>query len=171
MNGGMQAARLAEAANVARVTGTQLDDTDIAIIEELYATPRMAFREIARRIDVSEATVRSRVRRLEETGLLRFTAFVDPKGIGRGILGVALLDVDPACHDEVVAALTDWNEVVYLSTLFGDHSLQLQLSAADENELWRLVQRLRTTPGIESVTAHIEVEIHKIRYIAPTRLS
>ena len=57
----------------------QLDQTDAAIVEQLYESPRMAFREIARRLDISEATVRTRVRRLQDTQVLRFTAFVDPQ--------------------------------------------------------------------------------------------
>jgi Lrp/AsnC family transcriptional regulator for asnA, asnC and gidA len=153
------------------VTDDMLDDTDTAIIEELYGAPRMAFREIARRVDVSEATVRTRVRRLEEAGILRFTAFVDPRGTGRGVLAVALLDVEPASHATVVATLTEWSEVVYLSTVFGQHSLQLQLSTANESELWRLVQATRQLPGVTAIQAQVEVEVHKIRYISPGKSS
>jgi Lrp/AsnC family transcriptional regulator for asnA, asnC and gidA len=156
-------------ATLTSVTTGALDDIDAAIIEELYAAPRIAFREIARRVDVSEATVRSRVRRLEEAGVLRFTAFVDPSGFGRGVLGVALVDVEAARHAEVVAALSEWPEVVYLSTLLGEHSLQLQFSAGNEGELWRLVQATRTLPGVVAIHPQVEVEIHKIRYVPPGR--
>lgn len=152
---------------LADVSTGALDETDAAIIEELYTAPRMAFREIARRVDVSEATVRTRVRRLEESGVLRFTAFVDPSGFGRGVLGVALVDVEASRHDQVVAELSGWPEVVYLSTLFGTHSLQLQFSAGNEAELWRLVQATRTLPGVLAVHSQVEVEIHKIRYVPP----
>lgn len=147
-----------------------LDETDHAIAEELYVAPRMAFREIARRVGVSEATVRTRIRRLEDSGVLRFTAFIDPKGFGRGILCVALVDVDSAHHDDVVKTMSEWNEVVYLSTLLGEHSLQTQFSAANEEELWKLIQSVRALPGVTGIHTQVEATVHKIHYTAPRSL-
>jgi Lrp/AsnC family transcriptional regulator for asnA, asnC and gidA len=146
----------------------QLDQTDAAIVEQLYESPRMAFREIARRLGVSEATVRTRVRRLQDAQVLRFTAFVDPAGFGHGVLAVALVDVAAAQHDAVVKKLSEWPEVVYLSTLFGRHSLQLQLSGETEQHLWQLIQDLSGIDGVTDVQAQIEVKVHKIRYIPHT---
>ena len=146
----------------------QLDQTDAAIVEQLYESPRMAFREIARRLGVSEATVRTRVRRLQDTQVLRFTAFVDPSGFGHGALAVALVDVTVGRHEAVVKKLTEWPEVVYLSTRFGPHSLQLQLSGETEQHLWQLIQDLSGIDGVTEVQAQIEVKVHKIRYIPHT---
>lgn len=146
----------------------QLDQTDAAIVEQLYESPRMAFREIARRLDISEATVRTRVRRLQDTQVLRFTAFVDPAGFGHGALAVALVDVTPARHEAVVEKLAGWHEVVYLSTLFGEHSLQLQLSGETEQHMWQLIQDLHGIDGVIDVRAQMEVKVHKIRYIPHT---
>lgn len=57
-----------------------LDDVDEAILRELQVDGRRAYREIARTVGVSEGTVRTRVKRLREAGLLRILAFVDPSG-------------------------------------------------------------------------------------------
>jgi|SRR5579859_410706 len=146
----------------------QLDQTDAAIVEQLYESPRMAFREIARRLDISEATVRARVRRLQDAQILRFTAFVDPSGFGHGVLCVALVDVDTRQHDRVVKTLEEWPAVVYLSTLFGRHSLQVQLSGDSEYHLWELIRGMRAIDGVLDVHAQIEVKVHKIRYIPHT---
>jgi Lrp/AsnC family transcriptional regulator, regulator for asnA, asnC and gidA len=146
----------------------QLDQTDAAIVTQLYESPRMAFREIARRLDISEATVRTRVRRLQDAQILQFTAFVDPAGFGHGVLCVALVDVAAAQHDTVVKILQEWHEVVYLSTLFGHHSLQLQLSGDSEYHLWELIRNMRAIDGVLDVHAQIEAKVHKIRYIPHT---
>ena len=50
----------------------KLDDLDHAIIRELEQDGRRAFREIARTVDTSEATVRARVTRLPEAGEVPF---------------------------------------------------------------------------------------------------
>jgi hypothetical protein len=49
--------------------------------------------------------------------------------------------VAAAQHDTVVKILQEWHEVVYLSTLFGHHSLQLRLSGDSEYHLWELAHR------------------------------
>ena len=146
---------------------TQLDDLDASIIEELYREPRAAYREIARRLEVSEGTIRTRVRRLQDSGTLLFTAFVDPAKFGRSVLAVALVDVVPSHHTATVDELVEWHEVVYLSTLFGEHALQLQLAGESEKHLWELLQRVQALPGVTGVHSQIETEVHKIRYIAP----
>ena len=61
---------------------TEFDDTDRAILRALQEDGRRSFRAIARGVGVSEGTVRTRVRRIEEAGALRILAFVDPSPWG-----------------------------------------------------------------------------------------
>ena len=78
------------------------------------------------------------------------------------------MDVTPARHEAVVEKLAGWHEVVYLSTLFGEHSLQLQLSGETEQHMWQLIQDLHGIDGVTGVRAQMEVKVHKIRYIPHT---
>ena len=48
-----------------------LDDLDRQIVHELHRDGRRAFRDIGRHLGVPEATVRSRVRRMQENRSLR----------------------------------------------------------------------------------------------------
>ena len=63
-----------------------LDDTDEAIIELLRQDGRMPFRAIARELDIAENTVRSRVRRMEESDTMRVVAVTDIEAAGYGML-------------------------------------------------------------------------------------
>src|SRR5688500_1624212 len=60
----------------------QPDELDRRIITMLRADGRRSNREIARTLGVPEATVRYRVRRLTEGGVLKITASVDPEHLG-----------------------------------------------------------------------------------------
>lgn len=148
----------------------RFDETDAAIVAQLNESPRMAFREISRRLGMSEATVRARVKRLQDSDVLRFVTFVDPRGFGRLVLGVALVDVEAAAHEDVVAELVTWPEVVYLSTLIGEHSLQLQLCAEDESALWHTLHRVRLLGGVVGLRSQVEATVHKLAYTAPRGL-
>jgi DNA-binding Lrp family transcriptional regulator len=59
-----------------------LDDTDRRILNELNLAPRMAFREIGRRIGMSEAQVGYRVKALARNGVARTIAIVNPMSLG-----------------------------------------------------------------------------------------
>ncbi len=54
-----------------------LDGLDRGIIEALQENGRMSFREISRRLETPEATIRSRLSRLENTGAMRLVAVTD----------------------------------------------------------------------------------------------
>ena len=55
-----------------------LDDLDNGLIAILARDARTSNKEIAARLGVSEGTVRNRVRRLTEGGVLRLSGLVDP---------------------------------------------------------------------------------------------
>ncbi|MCP4754846.1 MAG: Lrp/AsnC family transcriptional regulator [Proteobacteria bacterium] len=56
----------------------KIDELTIAIIRNLK-NGRVRFREIADKLSIAEGTVRSRVRKLEEEGILEITGLVNPE--------------------------------------------------------------------------------------------
>jgi Lrp/AsnC family transcriptional regulator for asnA, asnC and gidA len=145
-----------------------LDEVDRAILRELEEDGRRAFREIARKIGVSERTVRARARRMREEGLLRIIAFADPVRLGPSVLALVLIRVDTARHDDVVEAVTSWPEVSYVSSLVGRADIYIQVMCRDNDELWQLVtQRLRSLDGVVETETMLEVKVHKFVYAHP----
>ncbi|MDQ8702594.1 Lrp/AsnC family transcriptional regulator [Streptomyces sp. LHD-70] len=142
---------------------TELDDLDRAIIAELEQDGRRAFREIARSLDVSEGTVRSRFRRLEESGVLKITAFADPGRFSQGRLAQIFLRVAPDHHDAVVAALCACVEISYVSTTLGRADVFAQVLVADDRDLWEFLhRRVRPLEGVTDVESVLEVAVHKL---------
>ena len=73
-----------------------MDKTDIAIIKELK-DGRISFKSVADSLGLAEGTVRSRVRRLREDGVLQITGLVDPEALDEHsvvLVGVRLNDMD-----------------------------------------------------------------------------
>jgi len=74
----------------------KIDDLTIAIVNSLR-NGRVRFREIAEKLSVAEGTVRSRIRSLEEEGILQITGLVDPEKIpGQSVvyIGVKLKTIE-----------------------------------------------------------------------------
>ena len=59
------------------------DARNVALLKLLLTNPRMSASELARRLGVSAPTVRERLARLEERGVIRrFVAELDPQALG-----------------------------------------------------------------------------------------
>lgn len=142
----------------------ELDVTDEAILKALQANGRRSFRDIAREIGVSEGTVRARVRRLEEAGVLRVLAFVDPSRLGERVLALVLARVHPEHEQRVIDAACAWPETTYVSALIGGADLYMQVICADTEALRAIVNRLRAMPGVLETETMLEVAVHKFAY-------
>ncbi len=144
-----------------------LDPLDFEIVRELQEDGRRAFREVARNLSVPEATIRTRVKRLQDQGIVQILAFANPSKLGHVKLALLFIDVAPQDHDRVVDTLGCWPEVTYLSTTLGTADICVQVLCRDDESLWALQQRVRSLPGIGDVRTLQEVKVHKIRFTIP----
>jgi Lrp/AsnC family transcriptional regulator for asnA, asnC and gidA len=146
---------------------SSLDELDLRIIVELQDDGRRAFRDISRALDTPEATIRTRVKKLQDQGVLQILAFTDPSKLGSAKLALIFAKVDPHAHEHVVAHLHGWNEVSYLSTTLGAFDLCVQVLCRDEDHLWKIQQKIRGVAGILDVRMMQEIKVHKIRFTIP----
>ncbi len=144
-----------------------LDELDRAILAALQLDGRRAFRVIARDLDVSEGTVRTRVRKLEESGVLRILAFVDPSKLGDALIAVLNVRVGSASHEAVAEEVSSWKEVSYVSSVLGPYDLSVQAMTAGVADLWELARRIEGLAGVTGVETLIELRVHKFKYLAP----
>jgi Lrp/AsnC family transcriptional regulator for asnA, asnC and gidA len=143
-----------------------LDALDRAIIGHLQEDGRRSLRSIADALSVSEGTVRFRVRRLQDQGLMRILAFVDPHHFGYQVSASVMLDVEPGRHGEVIKQLMEWPEIVYLSSTTGRANVYAHLVCASRSELLNVMtERLAAVQGVAVRESMIELEIHKARYV------
>jgi Lrp/AsnC family transcriptional regulator for asnA, asnC and gidA len=155
-----------------RVDGSQrgrtLDALDNRILELLQRDGRIAFREVARMLGVSEGTIRTRTNRMQSEGVLTFAAIADPLKMGHGVLAFFLLQVGVGHQQDVIDALSEWPEVTYISATIGRADLYVQAVCADHEHLWALLsERFREVDGVEHVETFQEIKMHKVSYIYP----
>jgi Lrp/AsnC family transcriptional regulator for asnA, asnC and gidA len=145
---------------------TPLDDIDRGVLHELQLDGRRSFREIARSIGTSEATVRFRVKRLRDNGVLQILGFIDPAALGYGVLSSLLLEIRPQAHQAVVETIASWPEAMYVSSTVGRADLYVQIVCTDQATLFELInQRLATLEGVMKVETLVELRVHKARYV------
>ena len=145
----------------------RIDELDRNIIRELQSDGRRPLREVARNLGIAEATVRLRLKRLQDEGMLQVVAFADPTKLGPSHMALLFLTVTPARHADVVRELSDWSEVSYLSTTLGDADICAQVVCADQPALWDMRQKVCALEGVTAVRILSEVDVHKIRFALP----
>jgi len=99
-----------------------LDAIDIKIMQLLSDNGRMSNSEIARRLDISEATVRQRLKRLLESETLKISAQIDTKTFPEifvVVVGIILNILPEECLDEV----TSLPNVIFSFTVTGRYDI------------------------------------------------
>jgi Lrp/AsnC family transcriptional regulator, regulator for asnA, asnC and gidA len=146
----------------------RLDPTDESIIAQLQEDGRRPSRTIARALGISEPTLRWRLRRLLESGVLRIAAIADPFRLGYAIQAAILLKVTPGVLERVVEELAAWPEVMYVSSCTGRVDVYVQVVCRNQQDLWRLLAvRLPAVGGIVETETLIELRVHKLAYVYP----
>ena len=151
-----------------RPGGASLDELDGQIVALLQQDGRMPFREIGRRLGVSEGTVRHRANRMFNSGALTVLAIADPFRLGYRVLAFTLLRVAPERQQQVIDALCGWDEVTYVSSCTGRADIYAQIVCRDHDHLWELLyERLAQVGGVVESETFMELKMHKVSYVYP----
>jgi Lrp/AsnC family transcriptional regulator for asnA, asnC and gidA len=137
-----------------------MDGKDRRIIEMLMEDARVPYTEIAKRLGVSEATVRKRIRALEEGGVIeRYSVVVRPEKLGYGTQAIVGMDVEPSRFLEVAEHLTRLEEIRSVATSTGDHMIMTEIWTRDGRELATLISgRIGKIEGIKRICPAIILE-------------
>lgn len=140
----------------------ELDDTDYRIIALLRADGRLPYRSIARELGLTEATVRARVRRLEDSRTMRVVAVTDIGAAGYGMLLAIGVQVENRSPEEVARELAAIPEVFSVNVVVGAQDLEILMVAEDQDALHRLLQeRIATMAGVRRLTPSLAVNVLK----------
>ena len=128
-----------------------LDDMDYAIIDLLREDGRLPYRAIARELGLTETTVRTRIRRLEESGTMRVVAVTDIEAAGYQMLLAIGVQVESRSPLEVAEDLAKVPEIFSVNVVVGTHDVEMLVVAEDQAALNQLLARLlATVPGLKS---------------------
>ena len=127
----------------------QLDEHDEAIIAVLREDGRMPVRDLAQRVGLTEATVRARIRRLEESGSMRIVAKLDLGAMGYPFVALVGLKIRGRTIDEVGQDLLQISEVISILSVIGRNDLEIQVIARDMAMLNILLTE--TIPAIDGI--------------------
>src|SRR5580765_60785 len=146
-----------------RISHMEIDRTSQRIIAILQRDGRSPNTVIAREVGISESAVRARIQALTSAGILQIIGLTDPGNMGFGVM--ALIGVQASNDLNRIAELVaTWPETTYVVISAGSFDLLIELVCTDNNDLLRVVERIRAVDGVRSTESFIYISRHKLNY-------
>lgn len=118
------------------------------------------YKDIAQKAGVSLPTVRSRIQRLIELGVIKkFTVIVDADKILGKVRGLVLLQVNPSSIEQAMTRLATLKEVREVYKTAGSSPLVAKVEARDLDGLGQLISSKLS--GIDGITAASSLVVTK----------
>jgi Lrp/AsnC family transcriptional regulator, regulator for asnA, asnC and gidA len=145
----------------------KIDDTNLAIIKHLREG-RKSFKKIAGELSITENTVRARVNKLVEEGVLEIAGLVDPEAIQGhrvAMVGIKLSTMDLVKKGEEFSGLRN---VVSVCVVTGRYDLLLTVLLNDDHDLLQFfteeVSRVKDVQSAETFVVYKSYRL-KVPYI------
>ncbi|MCZ4097682.1 MULTISPECIES: Lrp/AsnC family transcriptional regulator [Streptomyces] len=120
-----------------------LDETDWAILAEVQKDGRIAFTELARRVNLSASATTERVRRLETAEVITgYRAQVDLERTGYGVLAVVRLKYPGTRHEPLHRLIEERPEILECLRTTGDDCYVLKVATTSMADLEEIVDAL-----------------------------
>jgi Lrp/AsnC family leucine-responsive transcriptional regulator len=134
--------------------GDGVEEIDRKIISLLSADGRMSFTELARQTGLSVSAAHQRVRRLEQTGVIRgYAALCNADDIGLPLTAfISIKPFDAAAPDDVPQRLERVTAVEACHSVAGDENYILKVRVSSPAALEDLLQEIRTVAGVSTRT-------------------
>ncbi|WP_420113333.1 Lrp/AsnC family transcriptional regulator [Pseudactinotalea sp.] len=131
-------------------TKPTLDGLDRKILSILRRDGRRSFADLARDLDISIATVKRRVDRLEAGGVVQgYAAVLDTTKLGLGFEAIVeVYCAEKTTPRDVLATISGLDEVISAVTVSGEPDAVLRVQVADVPHLERVIEDLRRRPSI-----------------------
>ncbi len=127
-----------------------MDAIDAKILEILQQRGRTRRNELAEAVELSLPSVSDRLRKLEESGVIRgYAALVDPKKLGRDITAFIVVEVDSSRHYHAfVEHASAVDEILECHAITGEGTHLLKIRTENTTSLEKLLARIQAWTGV-----------------------
>lgn len=122
------------------VPGSGLDSKDIAILHLLQQNARITVKEISAKVHLSTTPVHERIKRMEQSGVIRqYATLLDHSKVNKGltvICHVSLKEHNKTAGNRFIRTILALNEVTECYSISGEFDFMLKVMCADMNDYY-----------------------------------
>ena len=147
-----------------------LDKKDIQILKIIQRNSKITTREIARQLNIPVTTVFTRIKKLEQKGIIKeYRAILNEKKLGKGTTAFILASFSYRTQNkellsqrELAREIAKFPEVQEVHIITGDWDLLIKVKAEDVEAIGKFViDKLRLVKGIEKTLTCVVFETEK----------
>lgn len=131
----------------------KMDTVDEQILEQLRENGRESFVNLAKQLNTSEGTIRARVKKLQDDGVIRrFTVLT----AGANIKTIIEVQVERNVNvADVSSKIADWKEIQEVYEVSGEFDILVVAEAANTTQLNEVIERIREFPQVSSTRSRL----------------
>ena len=135
---------------------------DVQILEALKRNARASVSEIARSCGLARATVKNRIQKLEDDGVITgYTVRLSTEAFKAHVSGWVLINAFATKEEDVIAAMQDMPEIRRIYTTNGKWDLSAVIIAETLQKFDQALSRLRQIDGVEETSSNLLLSSRK----------
>ena len=136
-----------------------MDEIDSRIVHSLLKNSRITLSQMSRDIDVPDATVSNRLKKLETDVIKQYTVLLDFDKLDLKITSIIIIQTESEKHKDVEKELSNLDEVSEVYSISGEYDILIKVWAHSLDELNSIINsKIRSVDGIEDLTEMIVME-------------
>lgn len=144
---------------------TRIDQTDVKILKTLLSDARLSNRQIAKKVGVSTATVISKIRRMEQEGIIKgYTAILDQERLGYELTVITEITVSKGKLLEIEREIAKMPNVCAVYDVTGLTDAMVIAKFKNRKELSDFTKGLLSMPFVERTNTHVVLTTVKEDY-------
>ena len=134
----------------------EMDEVTRRILAILEQNARTSYTQIAKRLGISETSVRNRVKALMKEGVLKgFTVRTCPEKLGKAITAMVGVDIGGETTPEITDKLAGIKEVSDLYVITGEFDLLLRVICESITRLDEILEEIRSHDFVEGTRTFV----------------
>lgn len=136
-----------------------MDQLDLTILRSLIKNSRITISQISKEIDVPDATISNRLKKLETQVIKRYTMILDWQKVGLDITAIIIIQTESERHEFVKEELSRLKEVSEVYSVSGEYDILIKIWGQSIGKLNQLINnKIRSIDGVEDLTEMIVME-------------
>jgi DNA-binding Lrp family transcriptional regulator len=145
-----------------------LDEMDLKILGILQDNCQLSYRKLGTLLGVSGVIVASRIKTLEEKGVLKgYAVILDPVRLGYDLTAILYVQTEGGFLEDVEAELSGASNVIGVYEVTGDFDIIAVAKLKDRESLNTLIKNLLLTPHVKRTLTNITLNIVKEDFKIP----
>jgi len=136
-----------------------MDDLDLNILRSLIKNSRIKISQMSKEINVPDATISHRLKKLETDVIKRYTMILDWQKLGLEITAIIIIQTESEKHESVKEKLSKLEEISEVYSVSGEYDILIKAWVTSIKELNQIINtKIRSINGVEDLTEMIVME-------------